>query len=150
MISDMTLSRVQSPVETKDGLQMEVVKATIISTEVRQAWLKLRQSNAELWSPHFDLRMFDVLAQYAPHPKLAVVRKGADIVALLPFQGRIGGLARPLGAPLSDQHALIQTASTDIDLIDVLHAINVTGFVFTGLRQHVPSAVKSEESVSRC
>jgi CelD/BcsL family acetyltransferase involved in cellulose biosynthesis len=130
-----------------EATQVEVIPAGEIDTTTRAAWQTLRNANPDLWSPYFDIRMFDVLAQVAPHPKLAIVRQGNDIIALLPFQGKKGGLARPLGAPLSDQHNLIHAADNQLDFARVINAIGMAGFVFVGLRQPVPSALKLQKSM---
>ena len=129
------------------ALCVDVVGAIKVGAEIRQAWARLRHANPDLWSPYFDMRMFDMLSDLAPHAKLAVVRHSGEIVALLPFQGKAGGLARPLGAPLSDQHSLIQAKATGIEISDVLREIGMTGFVFTGLHHEVAGTLKSQESM---
>ena len=92
--------------------------------------------------------MFDVLANLAPHPHLAIVRKRGHIEAILPFQGRKRGLARPLGAPLSDQHSLIVAPDSDITLIDVVSRLGMSGFVFTGLLQPVSGALRQVKAIA--
>jgi CelD/BcsL family acetyltransferase involved in cellulose biosynthesis len=127
--------------------RVDVVPATGLDADIRSAWNQLRAQNPDLWSPYFDIRLFDVLANHAPEAKLAVIRHGGDIVALLPFQGKKGGLARPLGAPMSDQHDLIQAAGANLDLGDILARISMSGFVFSGLKRHVRGALKSDQSI---
>ena len=143
----MTTYKNLSSHDCSGHIHVEVVPATAINPSIRHAWLDLRERNPELWSPYFDLRMFDILASFAPYPRLAVIRQQGEIVALLPFQGKIGGLARPLGAPLSDQHSVIHAADTHIKLADILKHIGMAGFVFTGMRHTVPEALKLQESI---
>jgi CelD/BcsL family acetyltransferase involved in cellulose biosynthesis len=131
---------------TTSATRVDVVEATGLNAEVREAWTLLRTQNPDLWSPYFDIRLFDVLARYAPHAKLAVIKRGSDIVALLPFQGKKNGLARPLGAPMSDQHDVIQASGANLDLSDILARISMSGFVFSGLKRHVHGALKSDQS----
>jgi CelD/BcsL family acetyltransferase involved in cellulose biosynthesis len=117
--------------------KFNVISANALSDDVRSAWHKLRLQNSDLWSPYFDIRLFEVLARHAPHAKLAIVQEGSDIVALLPFQGKTGSLARPLGAPMADQHDLIQSQATRLTLDDVVPHLAMSGFVFSGMR-HKP------------
>jgi CelD/BcsL family acetyltransferase involved in cellulose biosynthesis len=122
--------------------KVEVIAAREADNQIQTSWNELRAHNQSLWSPYFDIRMFHVLARITPQAKLAVVRRDGEIVALLPFQGKKGGLARPLGAPLSDQHALIQAEETNIELGALIHTIGMSGFVFSGLRTQVDGALK--------
>jgi CelD/BcsL family acetyltransferase involved in cellulose biosynthesis len=124
--------------------KVEIIAAGDIDQQIEDAWVDLRSRNQSLWSPYFDIRMFRALSGLAPHAKLAVVSCNDTTVALLPFQGKKGGLARPLGAPLSDQHALIQAQNTTIDLADLIPAIGMSGFVFSGLRGELRGALKSQ------
>jgi CelD/BcsL family acetyltransferase involved in cellulose biosynthesis len=128
-------------------MQVEVVGARDIAPPIRTAWQNLRSQNPSLWSPYFDIKLFDILAANAPDPKLAIVYEHGNVAALLPFQGKNGGLARPLGAPLSDQHSLIQAASSRIEIADVVGEIGMSGFVFTGLRTEILTALKSTMSL---
>ncbi len=114
---------------------------------MRVAWLELRACNPSLWSPYFDFRMFELLCELAPRPHLVIVRREGKIVALLPFQGKASGLARPLGAPLSDQHNLIQAGDTNFDLGHVIKASGVAGFVYSGVHQSVDGTVNAEQAV---
>jgi CelD/BcsL family acetyltransferase involved in cellulose biosynthesis len=126
---------------------VDVVPANQISDDIRIAWERLRSQNPNLWSPYFDVRLFDVLAKHAPHAHLAIVTEGSEIIALLPFQGKAGGLARPLGAPMSDQHDVIAASGTRLDLATITASAGMSGFLFSGLLREVPSALKSMRSL---
>lgn len=140
----MTLSHVCDQAEP---FCVEVVSARDITPAVRHAWARLRAGNRDLWSPHFDIRMFDILAHLAPDPHIAIAYEGSEIKALLPFQGKKGGLARPLGAPLCDQHNLIAAKGSNISLADMIAKMGMSGFIFSGLLQPVPDALKSTMTV---
>lgn len=126
--------------------RVEVVPALSVSQTIRTAWQDMRASNEGLWSPYFDIRLFDVLATHAPNPHLAVIYQDTEIKALLPFQGKKNGLARPLGAPMSDQHDLIQAGGSQVKFHEIAAQLAMSGFVFTGLRQKVGAALKLEAS----
>jgi CelD/BcsL family acetyltransferase involved in cellulose biosynthesis len=122
--------------------KIDIVAAQGIGEDIRTAWKTLRAQNPDLWSPYFDIRLFDILAQHREDAKLAVVREGGHIKALLPFQGKKGGLARPLGAPLSDQHGVIQAQTGGTSLEEIVAQLSMSGFVFSGMRHHVEGALK--------
>jgi CelD/BcsL family acetyltransferase involved in cellulose biosynthesis len=130
------------------AFKVDVIEASHLSDDVRKAWHDLRAQNSDLWSPYFDIRLFDVLAKHAPHPRLAIVSQGSKITGLLPFQGKSGGLARPLGAPMSDQHDVLCAQGSSLDLAQIIAKMSVSGFRFSGLRHEVPTALNSE--VSTC
>lgn len=143
-MSTMTLPYVCAQAEP---FYVDAVRARDITPAVRHAWTRLRAGNRDLWSPHFDIRMFDILAHLAPHPHVAIAYEGNEIKALLPFQGKKGGLARPLGAPLSDQHNMIAAKGCAITLADMFTKMGMSGFVFSGLLQPVSGALKSQMSI---
>jgi CelD/BcsL family acetyltransferase involved in cellulose biosynthesis len=136
----------QSVTAAVPRVTVEVVPASGMSDDIRQAWIKLRAQNPDLWSPYFDIRLCDVLAEHAPNAQLAVISEGSEIKALFPFQGRRGGLTRPLGAPMSDQHDLIAAKGTQFDLTQIIAWIKMSGFLFCGLLRKVPAALKSTQS----
>jgi CelD/BcsL family acetyltransferase involved in cellulose biosynthesis len=143
----MTLVLDTSYTPTAQGLEVSIVPATELDPAIRSSWIRLRAANPALWSPYFDIRLLDILARYAPDAKLAIARKNGRIEALLPFQGKAGGLARPLGAPLSDQHSLIASQESDVTLPQVLASTGMAGFVFTGLLRPMDGTLKSEKSL---
>jgi CelD/BcsL family acetyltransferase involved in cellulose biosynthesis len=114
-------------------VSVEVVAPGALDTRLRAAWTALRAANLDLWSPFFDLRYLDVVSRFAPDPHVAVVRRAGEVVAFLPFQGRRGGFARPLGAPLADQHGLIAASGDVPDLADVIAGAGLAGFGYAGL-----------------
>jgi CelD/BcsL family acetyltransferase involved in cellulose biosynthesis len=144
-------ARVTNYICETDGIQtaaavsafgVEIVSARNIGEDVRSAWQRLRAQNPDLWSPYFDIRLFDVLARHRNDAKLAILHEGDQINALLPFQGSKNGLARPLGAPMSDQHDIIQARSGQYSLAQIVGRLSLSGFVFSGLRHEVEGALK--------
>jgi CelD/BcsL family acetyltransferase involved in cellulose biosynthesis len=112
---------------------VEVMAPAACGAPERAAWERLRAANPMLWSPYFDPRFTQVCARHAPDAALAVIHRRGTIIGFLPFQGRPGGLARPLGAPLSDQHGIIAAAHDMPDLARVCDLARIPVFPFTGL-----------------
>ncbi|MCF8505761.1 MAG: GNAT family N-acetyltransferase [Caulobacter sp.] len=65
--------------------------------------------------------------------RVTVYRDGETIVGFLPHHRRPGGMARPLGAPLSDYHGLIAGPHPDLTADRVLALAGVSAWRFTGL-----------------
>jgi CelD/BcsL family acetyltransferase involved in cellulose biosynthesis len=114
-------------------LKIDVIPAGQLGEAERLAWTSLRARNRHLWSPFFDLRLFDVLARHVPQAHLAIAHDGGTIAAFLPFQGKRGTLGRPLGAPLADQHGLIQAEEQPVSLAKVVQGAGLSGFNYSGL-----------------
>lgn len=116
-----------------DDIAVEVIPAGALGAAEAEAWARLRAANPLLWSPYFDIRFTRSCARHARDPHVAVIHRGGRPVGFLPFQGRPGGLARPLGAPLSDQHGIIAAAADMPDLATVCALARIPVFPFTGL-----------------
>lgn len=117
----------------RSDLVVDVMAPGALDTALRVAWERLRASNADLWSPFFDIRFTQFAGRFAPHAHVAVVRRAGEIVAFLPFQGRKGGWARALGAPLADHHGMICAPDEAPDLGELVRAAGLAGFGYTGL-----------------
>lgn len=64
---------------------------------------------------------------------VAVFRKGGETVGFMAHHRRPGGLARPIGAPFSDRHAVITEPGAGLDGAALLKAAKLNAFKFTGL-----------------
>jgi CelD/BcsL family acetyltransferase involved in cellulose biosynthesis len=126
------------------SLDVAVMDARKVPYEVRSAWQDMRQTNPALWSPHFDLRTFDVLAKFATNPHILIGYLDGDIAAIFPFQGRKHGLIRPLGAPMSDQHGLIKRPDCTISLAQMLEKAKVSGLVYSGMLEPLDQSLGEE------
>jgi CelD/BcsL family acetyltransferase involved in cellulose biosynthesis len=117
---------------SEDHLAIQVIEAAALTPAHIVRWQELRAANPALWSPFFDHRYVQLAARFAPGARVAVVCRAGHVVGFLPFQGNAGGLIRPLGAPLADQHGVI--AAPDGPDIDAVMALlpNAT-YRFTGL-----------------
>ena len=65
--------------------------------------------------------------------RVAVIRQGDEIVGFFPFHQRFGGMARAIGAPLSDYHAIVSKPGVALDGAQVLRAAGISAFRYTGL-----------------
>lgn len=127
------------------SLSIDVVRPCDLGVEERAAWRAFRAGRSELASPYFDLRYIQAAGQVAPYAAVAVARRGARIVAFLPFQRR-AGLVQPLGAPLSDYHGLIRAPGVEVDLLDVVRGVGGRSLRFGGLIGAPPEGAVLKQS----
>jgi len=70
------------------------------------AWAQMRDSTAALQSPYFHPEYTQLLAELRPDVRVVCQNdKDGTAIAFLPVQG--GRFTRPVGAPMSDYHAII-------------------------------------------
>ena len=65
--------------------------------------------------------------------RVAVLRRKGEIVGFLPFHGRSGAVAQPIGAAFSDYHALVSAPGEHVDGAEALAAAGVSGLRLSGL-----------------
>jgi CelD/BcsL family acetyltransferase involved in cellulose biosynthesis len=116
-----------------DDFQVEVMPPARLGEVERAAWQHLRAQHPLLWSPFFDIRYIDVIARHAPNPNVAVIHRHGTIIGFLPFQGRSGGVCRPLGAPMADHHGIVAAEADVPCLSTVCRKAGIDVFPFTGL-----------------
>lgn len=89
-------------------LQSSVLTASQISESDWAAWADIRAKNSGLRSPYFHPEYTQLLANLRPDVRI-ICQYDSDgtPIAFLPVQGR--QFTRPVGAPMSDYHAIITT-----------------------------------------
>jgi CelD/BcsL family acetyltransferase involved in cellulose biosynthesis len=95
------------------------------------AWAAICAARAELDSPLLSAAFARAVGEVRQDARITVWRAGGRPAAFLAYHLRPGRLARPIGAPLSDYHALI--AEEPIDVAAALSAAGLAAFRFTGL-----------------
>ena len=93
------------------------------------AWSDMRANNPDLQSPYFHPDYTRLLSELRPDVRI-VCRYGSDgsPEAFLPIQGQ--RFARPVGAPMSDYHAII-THSEDISYDDLLSLTGIGAYHYS-------------------
>ncbi len=94
-------------------LSAETVRPTDLTARDRAAWMGLRASAEVFQSPLLGPDFAEMVACVRPDAAVAVIRRGGKAVGFLPHHRRPQGLARPIGAPFSDYHALIAEPGLD-------------------------------------
>ncbi len=94
-------------------LSAETVRPSDLTARDRAAWTALRDSAAVFQSPLLGYDFAEMVGRVRADAAVAVIRRDGRAIGFLPHHRRPHGLARPIGAPFSDYHALIAEAGLD-------------------------------------
>ncbi|MFN3522101.1 MAG: GNAT family N-acetyltransferase [Phenylobacterium sp.] len=95
------------------------------------AWRALCAAHPAFASPLLSPEFAMAVGEVRPDARVAVWRREGRPVGFLAHHRRPGGMARPIGAPLSDYHALVGEGPMDGG--EALAAAGVSAYRFTGL-----------------
>ena len=102
--------------------------------EDRRAWLALlAETPAFAASPLLGPAFAELVGRVREDAHVAIFTRGGETVGVLAHHRRPGGLARPIGAPWSDRHALITAPGAGLDWREALTAADLSAFRFTAL-----------------
>ncbi|HEX2559054.1 GNAT family N-acetyltransferase [Phenylobacterium sp.] len=102
-----------------------------LSSDDAAAWRGIQAARPEFDSPLLGPEFAQAVGGVREDARVTVWRSRGEPVAFLAYHRRPGRLARPIGAPLSDYHALI--AERPFDLPAGLAAADLGAYRFTGL-----------------
>lgn len=112
-------------------LTAETFHPAALSGDDIAAWLSICASRPEFDSPLLGPGFAQAVGAVRDDARVTVWRGAGRPVGFLAYHLRPGQLARPIGAPLSDYHALVAEAS--IDVPQALAAAGLGAYRFTGL-----------------
>ena len=113
-------------------LVCEVVHPGEVDAQTRGEWLGLL-SHTDFRSSLMHPDFARVVGQVRPDTRVALYREGGQLQAVLPFQARPGGLARPLAAPFSDLQAFICTPGCALSGAEALAMAGLRAYRFEAL-----------------
>jgi CelD/BcsL family acetyltransferase involved in cellulose biosynthesis len=114
-------------------LQADIRNPRELSPQELAAWAQFRAANPAFRSPLLSAEFAKVVGDARDDARVAVFRRDDKTVGFLAHHRRPGGLARPIGAPWSDYHALISAPGARIDGAEALKAAGLSAFRFSGL-----------------
>ncbi|WP_333585779.1 GNAT family N-acetyltransferase [Phenylobacterium sp.] len=112
-------------------LTTEILHPSALDAADAAVWRDLCASHPDTASPLLGPDFARAVGASRPDAAVAIWRQGAAPVAFLPHMRRPGGLARPIGAPLSDYHGLV--AARPMDLASALSLADISAYRFSGL-----------------
>lgn len=114
-------------------LDVETLHPSLLSAEDVALWRSLAVAEGAFANPLLGPDFTQAVGKVREDARVAVVRRAGETLGFLPYHRRPGGLARPIGSPLSDYHGLVCRPDTGLDLAQVLRAADVSVFRYTGL-----------------
>lgn len=114
-------------------MDVETLHPSLLSADDVALWRSLAAAQAGFGNPLLGPDFTQVVGKVREDARVAVVRRDGVTLGFLPFHRRPGGLARPIGSPLSDYHGLVARPDAGLDLAQVLRAADVSVFRYTGL-----------------
>lgn len=114
-------------------MDVETLHPSLLSAEDVALWRSLAARRAGFGNPLLGPDFTQAVGKVREDARVAVIRRNGVTLGFLPFHRRPGGLARPIGSPLSDYHGLVARPDAGLDLAQVLRAADVSVFRYTGL-----------------
>ncbi|PXA73802.1 cellulose biosynthesis protein CelD [Caulobacter sp. D4A] len=114
-------------------LQVETLHPADMALADVALWRAFAAADPALASPLLGPDFTQAVGRVREDARVAVIRREGETIGFLPHHRRPGGMARPIGAPLSDYHGLIAKPGVEIDAAQVLRAADLAVFRYTGL-----------------
>ena len=114
-------------------LHADILRPDALPAADRAAWAAMVQDEPAFHSPLLGPAFAELVARVRADAHVAVFRRGGETVGFLAHHRRPGGLARPVGAPWSDRHALITGPAPGFDWREALAAARLGAYRFTAL-----------------
>ena len=114
-------------------IQAEVRHPRALSEREVQAWRSFCAADPAFANPLLGPDFARLVGAARADARVAVLGRAGDIVGFLPFHGRAGGVAQPIGAAFSDYHALVSVPGECVDGAEALAAAGIAGLRLSGL-----------------
>jgi CelD/BcsL family acetyltransferase involved in cellulose biosynthesis len=114
-------------------LQAEILRPADLSGRDRAAWEAFRRETTAFRSPLLSAEFAETVGRVREDAAVAVFRRRGAVVGFLAHHRRPGGLARPIGSPWSDYHALVGGPDSEIEASQALRAAGLSSYRFGGL-----------------
>ena len=112
-------------------LNAEIIRPDALNREDRAVWQSLRADIPAFASPLLGPDFAQAVGEVRRDAAVAVFRRDGKAVGFLAHHRRPNGLARPIGSPFSDYHALI--AGPDLDGAEALRLAGLKEYRFAAL-----------------
>jgi CelD/BcsL family acetyltransferase involved in cellulose biosynthesis len=114
-------------------LTAEIIKPDALRRGDAEAWAAFREADPAFANPLIGPRWAQAVGRVRADAAVAVLKRDGRTVGILAHHRGRGGLARPIGAPFSDIHALLAAPDDPMSLADAVAAAGLRSFRFTGL-----------------
>lgn len=113
--------------------QIEILHPAGLAAADRERWARLCAAEPAFASPLLGPDFAQLVGTVRDDARVAIVRRRDEALAYFAFHQRPGGMARPIGAPFSDVHAVVSGPGLPIGGLELLRRAGVRRFPFTAL-----------------
>lgn len=114
-------------------LQADVIHPGKLSAQDRAAWLGICDAVPEFRSPLLGPDFAEAVGAVRADAAVAIFRRKGRTIGFLPHHRGLTGMARPIGSPFSDYHALVSESGTDVSGGNALAAAGLAGFRYSAM-----------------
>lgn len=113
--------------------QIEILPPHALGSTDADRWAGLCAAEPAFASPLLGPHFARLVGSVRPDAQVAVLRRRGASLAYFPFHRRPNGMARPIGAPFSDVHAIVSGPDLPLTGPELLRRTGIRRFPFTGL-----------------
>jgi CelD/BcsL family acetyltransferase involved in cellulose biosynthesis len=114
-------------------IQAEVRHPRAVTQREIDVWRGFCAAEPAFANPLLGPDFARLVGEARPDARVAVLSRGDELVGFLPFHGRAGAVAQPIGAAFSDYHALVSAPGARVEIGEALAAAGVSGLRLSGL-----------------
>lgn len=114
-------------------LDVETLHPTDLSPADTALWRGMTAAEPAFRSPLLGPDFAQAVGLVREDTRVAIIRRDGETLGFLPHHRRPGRLARAIGSPLSDYHAIVSRPDPGFRAEDVLRAADLGVFRYTGL-----------------
>jgi len=117
----------------RDKIRCDVVQVDALAESDKLKWLELCAGHSAYASPLLHPCFTQIVAAHRKDVRLALYRRGEELVGLFAFHLRPGRFARPVGAPFADFSGPILARDSGLTPARLLELAGLRSFKFDGL-----------------
>jgi len=114
-------------------LNVQTVHPSGLDRQDVETWRALASAHPAFSHPLLGPDFAQAVGALRADARVSIFRRHGHVLGYLPYHRRACGRAWPIGAPLSDYHALVSVADAGLDGRDALAAAGISAFRFGGL-----------------
>lgn len=113
--------------------QIEILHPAALTAQDREHWSRLCAAEPMFASPLLGPDFALLVGEVRRDARVAVARRRGAALAFFAFHQRPQGMARPIGAPFSDVHAIVSGPHLPLSGLELMRRAGIRRFPFTAL-----------------
>jgi CelD/BcsL family acetyltransferase involved in cellulose biosynthesis len=114
-------------------MEVEVIKGSELSEEMKLLWHYFQVSRKELSNPFFCHEFISIVSSCRGDVYVALILENSKIIGFFPFQRGMLGIASPVGGAISDYHGYISKVEIDFENNEIFKKAGISRWKFDHL-----------------